>query len=101
MSELYRTLFMKPHPVPEKPKRGVVKGVAKPRTDAMTVFEPLMKGKGPLSLDEITKLFKGKKSKCAVYNCLRNTLEPKGLVEVGYRPYKGAVELVTYEWVDK
>ena len=101
MSELYRALYMKPHPVPEQPRQGVSKGVAKPRTDAMTVFEPLMKGKGPLSLDEITKLFKGKKSKCAVYNCLRNTLEPKGLVEVGYRPYKGAVELVTYEWVGK
>lgn len=101
MSELYRALYMKPHPVPEKPKRGVSKVVNKPRTDAMTVFEPLMKGKGPLSLEEIAKLFKGKKSKCAVYNCLRNTLEPKDLVKVGYRPYKGAVELVTYEWSSK
>ena len=44
-------------------------------------------------------MFNGKKSRLAVYNCMRNTLEPKGLVQAGKKPYKGCVTEVTYEWV--
>lgn len=98
MSELHRAFFMKPHPVPSAQKRGVAKKDTKPRTDAATVYGNVMRGQGPLSLAQITWMFNGKKSRLAVYNCLRNTLAPKGLVRPGYKVYKGGVKEVTYEW---
>jgi len=99
MSELYRALFMKPHPVPSAKKKGVEKGIPRARTNALTVFGNVMQGKGHLSLVQIVKLFRGKKTRCAVYNCLRNTLEPKGVVEVGYESHKGDVKRITYKWI--
>ena len=99
MSELHRAFFMKPHPVPSAQKRGVAKKDTKPRTDAATVYGNVMRGLGSLTLAQIVWMFNGKKSRLAVYNCLRHTLEPKGLVRAGKKPYKGCVTEVTYEWV--
>ena len=75
------------------------KAKRKTRTPAPKLCRPVMRGKGPMTVVEVNKCFPNK-TKCAVGNCLRDTLLPLGYVKQTY-VMQGKQKILYYEWVEK
>ena len=73
------------------------KAKRKTRTPAPKLYRPVMKGKGPMTVVEVKKCFPNK-TKCAVGNCLRDTLLTLGCVKQSYVMH-GKQKILMYEWV--
>ena len=76
-----------------KPKRrGFVNDIA------TRVFGPIMKGKGPMTNNQLRELTG--KTRCAVNSSMYYTLIPKGLVRK-VEKRRGKMVVYDYEWIGK
>ena len=73
------------------------KAKRKTRTPAPKLYRLVMKGKGPMTVVDVNKCFPNK-TKCAVGNCLRDTLLNLGCVKQSY-VMQGKQKILYYEWI--